>query len=199
MTSAPRSLAADPVPAPAIPADSPPAAASEAPAEPTPLRAVTREAVEVAAAAIWEKKGFDVLALHVGPIAQYTDVLLIASATSDRHAVAVADHVEAQLSATLNMKPFGVEGRAHGRWIVIDYSDFVVHVFQRAVRAYYELDRLYADAAHVALEEPAWLAETSPDALEEQAFDVGEQLWNGAVAEESDAESDAESDTESDQ
>lgn len=190
MTPAPRPLLADSAPADraSAPADraSAPADPGAAPPEAQPLRQITRDAVVLAAAAIWEKKGFDVLALHVGPIAQYTDVLLIASATSDRHAVAVADHVEAHLVATLNMRPFGVEGRAHGRWIVIDYSDFVVHVFQRAVRAYYELDRLYADAARLALDEPAWLAETSPDALEEQAFDVGEELWNGVAHTESD-------------
>jgi ribosome-associated protein len=134
-------------------------------------------AVHAAAAAIWDKKGFDVTALRVREIVQYTDCLVIASATSDRHAVAIAQHVEDQLLKSRGQRPIGQEGMQHGRWIVVDYSDFVVHVFQRAVRSYYELDRLYADAPKLDLPEPAWVAETSPDSLEAQAMDVGELLW----------------------
>jgi len=135
------------------------------------------EQVKAAAMAIWDKKGFEVVALRVREIVQYTDFLVIASATSDRHAAAIADHVEAMLFEKLGQKPIGVEGRTQGRWILIDYSDFVVHVFHRPVRDYYEIERLYADAPHVDLQEPAWVREISPDTMVEQAFDYGDELW----------------------
>lgn len=134
--------------------------------------------------AIWDKKGFEVAMLLVGPIVQYTDYMIIASATSDRHAMAIADNVEAHLLATHRSKPIGTEGRQTGRWIIIDYSDFVVHVFHRPVREYYQLDRLYGDAPRVPLEEPAWVRETTPDTILEQAQDYGDLLWEEAAVDE---------------
>lgn len=135
------------------------------------------EQVKVAAQAIWDKKGFEVVALRVREIVQYTDFLIVASATSDRHAAAIADHVEASLLEKLGQKPIGVEGRTQGRWVLIDYSDFVVHIFHRPVRDYYEIERLYGDAPRVDLDEPAWVKEISPDSMVEQAFDYGDELW----------------------
>ena len=131
--------------------------------------------------AIWDKKGFEVEMLQVGAIVQYTDYLIIASATSDRHAMAIADNVEAHLLKEHASKPIGTEGRQTGRWIIIDYSDFVVHVFHRPVREYYQLGRLYGDAPRVPLEEPAWVRETTPDAILDQAMDYGDLLWEDAA------------------
>ncbi len=138
--------------------------------------------VHKAAEAIWDKKGFDVVALRVREIAQYTDYLVIASATSDRHAMAIADHVEAVLHKECGSKSIGSEGRQQGRWVLIDFGDIVVHVFHRPVRDYYELERLYADAPRVELTEPAWLAEISPDTLIEQSVQYGDELWQDVQA-----------------
>ncbi len=157
------------------------------------------EQVKVAALAIWDKKGFEVVALRVREIVQYTDFLIIASATSDRHAAAIADHVEAMLHEKLGQKPIGTEGRTQGRWVLLDYSDFVVHVFHRPVRDYYDIERLYGDAPHVDLEEPAWVKEISPDAMVEQGFDYGDQLWMDAPDESLDDELDDDDDMDDDE
>lgn len=133
--------------------------------------------VEAAAAAIWDKKGFEVVALRVREIVQYTDYIVIASATSDRHAMAIADEVEERIFKQFKQKPIGSEGRRQGRWVLVDFGDIVVHVFHRPVRDYYEIERLYADAPQVELNEPAWVKETSPDSMIEQAGDYGDELW----------------------
>ena len=133
-----------------------------------------------AADAIWDKKGFEVTVLRVRELVQYTDYLVICSATSDRHAVAIADNVEYVLRTELNEKPTGTEGRTYGRWVLLDYGDIVVHVFHRPVRDYYQLERLYHDAPRLGLTEPQWVHEVSPDALLEQSFDYGDELWSAA-------------------
>jgi len=115
------------------------------------------------AEAIWDKKGDDVVARHVREIAQYTDDMIICTARSDRQAMAIADHVEEALRKQRGEKPIAVEGRRNGHWILLDYGDFVVHVFVRPVRAYYELDRLYADSPRIQLVEPQWLRDERPD------------------------------------
>ncbi len=152
--------------------------------EPNPNEPLnTLPLVEAAAAAIWDKKGFEVVALRVREIVQYTDYLVIASATSDRHAMAIADGVEDRIFKEFGQKPIGSEGRRQGRWVLVDFGDIVVHIFHRPVRDYYEIERLYADAPRVELVEPQWLKDTSPDMLIEQAVDYGDELWrttNGA-------------------
>lgn len=133
--------------------------------------------VRLAATAIWDKKGFDVVAMRVREIVQYTDYLLVCSASSDRQTVAIADHVEDTFFKERRHKPVGIEGRSQGRWILLDFGDIVVHIFHRPVRDYYQIERLYADAPRLALETPAWLGELSPDALLEQDFAEGDARW----------------------
>ncbi len=111
------------------------------------------------AEAIWEKKGFSVVAMKVADIIGYADLMMVCSATSDRHAVALAGHVVAQVRQAHDLKPIGQEGKSGGRWILLDYGDIVVHVFHRPVRDYYDLDRLYGDAPQVELAVPEWVLE----------------------------------------
>lgn len=142
-------------------------------------------------AAIWEKKGFDVVALRVKEIVQYTDFMVIASARNERQAAAIADNVEHEVREKLQQKPIGEEGRRAGRWVLIDYGDIVVHIFHRPVRDYYELERLYADAPRLPLQEPTWVHEVDdgdPTAGEE----YDELVWQGAKWAEGDAEALAE-------
>lgn len=134
-----------------------------------------------AADAIWDRKGFEVTALRVLEIVQYTDFLIICSATSDRHAIAIADNVEKTLHEALGETPSSIEGRTYGRWILLDYGDIVVHVFHKPVREYYQLERLFADAPRLTLDQPAWVQEISPDSLLQQAFDYGDELWSSAA------------------
>lgn len=134
-----------------------------------------------AADAIWERKGFEVVAIRVQEIVQYTDYVVICSATSDRHAIAVADSVEEMLRRDYGEKPTSIEGRTYGRWVLLDYGDIVVHVFHKPVREYYQLERLFADAPRLGLVEPQWVQEVSPDSLLQQAFDYGDELWASAA------------------
>lgn len=155
---------------------------------------------DAAAVAIWELKGFDVVAMHVQPIVQYTDYLVIGSATSDRHAMAVADSVEEHLLKELGEKPLSIEGRTWGRWVLLDYGNIVVHIFQRPVRDYYQLERLYADAQRLPLQQPKWVEQLSPDQLIEESFDYGTELWSSAALDEQGvADADAEAERELDE
>jgi ribosome-associated protein len=81
----------------------------------------------------------------VGPFLAIIDYFLLASGGSDRQVKTIAEEVEAKLKAQ-GSKPIRMEGSADGGWIVMDYGDFVVHVFSDAMREYYDLERLWKDA-----------------------------------------------------
>lgn len=146
----------------------------------------SRKLALTVATAIWEKKGFDVVVLRVKEIVQYTDFMVIASARNERQAMAIADNVEDEVRKQLNQKPIGEEGRRAGRWVLIDFGDIVVHVFHRPVRAYYELERLFADAPRLPLEEPAWVHEIGPDDAEGETYN--DLVWQGVKWQAGDAE-----------
>lgn len=153
----------------------------EKPTVPSDSTVASAKLAQLAADAIWDKKGFEVVALRVLEAVQYTDFIVICSATSDRHAVAIADNVDSHLHQHAGHHPASVEGRTYGRWILLDYGDIVVHVFHRPVREYYQLERLFLDAPRLPLDEPQWVRDLSPDALIEQSFNYGEELWSSAA------------------
>jgi ribosome-associated protein len=99
-----------------------------------------------AASAIDDKKGLDIALLDISELLVVTDVFVIASGTSNRHVRSLSDDVEAHLKANLERQPLRREGREHSRWVLLDYGDFVVHVFDQETRDYYQLERLWADA-----------------------------------------------------
>ncbi|MCO4759959.1 MAG: ribosome silencing factor [Myxococcales bacterium] len=137
------------------------------------------EMVQAVAEAIWEKKGFDVVAYVVDEVLDYTDCMIVASAGSDRQTLAIADSVEQTMRDKFADKPFGREGRANARWVLLDFSDVVVHIFHRPVRDYYELDRLYGDMPRVALEEPEWVKQgADPTSDWASADDYNEPVWD---------------------
>jgi ribosome-associated protein len=90
--------------------------------------------------------------LGVSELTSYTNYLLIVTATSDRHARALADHLTEQMKSQ-SIKPLGVEGYDSGQWILLDYSDVIVHIFQETSRDYYDLDGLWRDAESLPIEE----------------------------------------------
>jgi ribosome-associated protein len=90
--------------------------------------------------------------LDVSELLVVTDVFVIASGTSNRHVRTLADEAEAQLSADLDRKPLRREGREFSTWVLLDYGDMVVHVFDQETRDYYQLQRLWADAPVIAFE-----------------------------------------------
>jgi ribosome-associated protein len=99
-----------------------------------------------------DRKAVDMLVMDLRGISNATDYFLIASGTSDLHARAVAEHIIDELKKE-GQRPSHVEGLRTGRWVLIDYIDFVVHVFHPAAREFYQLERLWGDAPMMAFEE----------------------------------------------
>ena len=107
----------------------------------------TRILVQAAAAACEEKKGQDTRILELDPIdSGLSDFFLITSASNNRQTVAIADEIEMSLKRQFGTYPRSVEGRRLGEWILMDYVDFVVHVFLAERRAYYDIERLRKSA-----------------------------------------------------
>jgi ribosome-associated protein len=93
-----------------------------------------------------DKKGLDVLVLDVRGISSYADYIVVASAESDRQVSAMAEHVHVKLKELDGLHPAGTEGKETGQWVLLDYSEVVVHLFLNDVRAFYDLEGLWADA-----------------------------------------------------
>jgi ribosome-associated protein len=107
----------------------------------------TRILVQAAAAACESKKGEDTRILELDPIdSGLSDFFLITSATNDRQAVAIADEIEGRIKREFGVMPHSVEGRRQGDWILLDYVDFVAHVFLTERRAFYDIERLRKSA-----------------------------------------------------
>ena len=108
--------------------------------------------VRVAVAAALDKKAFDLDVLSVGQLTSIADYFVLASASNERQAAAIADAIEEQLKKELGVRPLLVEGTTPGRWILLDYGDFIVHIFTEDVRRFYGLERLWGDAPNVTAE-----------------------------------------------
>jgi ribosome-associated protein len=114
---------------------------------PTEARQQTRILVQAAAAACEDKKGEETRILELDPIdSGLSDFFLVTSATNDRQAIAIADEIEHRLKKEFGVLPNSVEGRRQGEWILLDYVDFVVHVFLTERRAFYDIERLRKSA-----------------------------------------------------
>jgi ribosome-associated protein len=111
------------------------------------------ELLKVAAAAADSKAGEDLVALDVSNPLPLADVFLIITGRSERNVVAIAGEIEDKLIEA-GTKPLRREGRAEGRWILIDFGDLVVHVFHEEERMYYALERLWKDCPVIPIELP---------------------------------------------
>lgn len=107
--------------------------------------------VRVAVAAALDKKAFDLDVLAVGKLTSIADYFILASATNKRQSAAIADEVLDQLRDR-GVKPLVVEGMTPGRWVLVDFGDFIVHIFTEDVRRFYGLERLWGDAPNVTAE-----------------------------------------------
>jgi ribosome-associated protein len=103
----------------------------------------------VAARAASSKTGEDTLVLVVGAVLAITDAFVITSGRNDRQVRTITEEVERQVREAGGARPLRIEGLADAQWVLIDYGDFVVHVFNDEVRRYYDLERLWADAPRV--------------------------------------------------
>ena len=102
--------------------------------------------VQAAAVAASSKKAERIVILDVSKQLVITDHFLICSGSSDRQVKSIADEIQKVLAAEKDVKPFRREGEREGRWVLLDYVDFVVHVFHKDDREYYDLERLWSDA-----------------------------------------------------
>jgi ribosome-associated protein len=98
-----------------------------------------------------DRKGGDMVVLDLRGISDATDYFFLVTGTSDMHVRAIAEHVVEELKKD-GVRPSHVEGLRSGRWVLIDYIDFVIHVFHPAAREFYQLERLWGDAPAHALE-----------------------------------------------
>jgi ribosome-associated protein len=113
-----------------------------------------RAMVLAAAAACEEKKAIDTRILELDPLdSGFTDFFLITSGANTRQTQAIADEIELSLKRTFGAYPNSVEGRRVAEWILLDYVDFVVHVFLEEKRAFYDIERLRKSAKKIDVEE----------------------------------------------
>jgi ribosome-associated protein len=104
-------------------------------------------ALSIAEAAL-DKKALNVEIIDVTDKVDYTDYVVVMSASSDRQANAIAKNVDAEMSKR-GSRPSSVEGLPQGAWVLMDFGDVVVHIFHEDTRGYYDLEALWYDAARV--------------------------------------------------
>jgi ribosome-associated protein len=102
-------------------------------------------AAQRAAAVCVDVKANDVVIMNLKGVSDMTDCFLIASGTSDTHVRSIAEHVMTELRKE-GMRAHHVEGLSQGRWVLLDYVDFLVHIFHPTLRDFYQLERLWGDA-----------------------------------------------------
>lgn len=107
--------------------------------------------VRTAVGAALDKKALDLQVLAVGNVTSIADYFILCSATSERQAQAIADGVVDTLRDE-GVRPLLVEGATPGRWILVDYGDFIFHIFTEDCRRFYGLERLWGDAPNVTAE-----------------------------------------------
>ena len=113
-----------------------------------------RELLTIAAIAADAKQGEDLIALDVSGPLPLTDIFFLTSGRNERNVQAIASEIEDKL-LEIGVKALRREGRAEGRWILLDFGDLVVHVFHEEDRTYYSLERLWKDCPAIPLELPA--------------------------------------------
>ena len=108
-------------------------------------------AIQAAKAAL-EKKALDVIILDLSGLTVIADYFVICSGESTTQVKAVAEFIEQEF-AQKRIRPLGIEGAAHSHWILLDYGDVIIHVFEKETRAYYNLEKLWMDAKVVEIDE----------------------------------------------
>jgi ribosome-associated protein len=106
--------------------------------------------VELAARSASDKKARDLVALDLREVASFTDYFVICTGNNARHVQSIADSVEEVLRKA-GRRPLHTEGYSAAEWILLDYGDFIMHVFNPTSRKFYDLERLWRDARRIAL------------------------------------------------
>ena len=105
--------------------------------------------VKLAISCASEKKAFDIVAIDLREIASFTEFFIIASGANMRQGQAISDEITEKLKEQLNSRVIRIEGYQTGEWILLDYGDFIVHIFEQKAREFYDLERLWRDAKRV--------------------------------------------------
>jgi ribosome-associated protein len=106
------------------------------------------EAAQLCAEAVDSKKAFDILVLDLRKLTYITDYFVICSGSNTTQVGAIADGV-GQTLAKAGIRPSHVEGEGEANWVLMDYGDVVVHIFEEQTRIYYALDKLWGDAPRI--------------------------------------------------
>jgi ribosome-associated protein len=112
--------------------------------------------VQLAVRLASEKKATDLRALDLRDIVSFTEFFIIASGANQRQVQAICDEIDEQLKKQLSTRPVRIEGYSGAEWVLMDYGDFIVHIFNKEAREFYDLERLWRDARRVEI--PATLA-----------------------------------------
>ncbi len=105
--------------------------------------------VKLAIKSASEKKAFDIVAIDLREIASFTEFFVIVSGTNQRQVQAISDEIGEQLKKQLNSRVIRIEGYSSGEWVLLDYGDFIIHIFEQKAREFYDLERLWRDAKRV--------------------------------------------------
>lgn len=104
---------------------------------------------QIAASAAVDKKAGKIALMDVRGLTDLCDVVLICSAENERQTVAVANEIEERCRKVCGVKPYAVEGKTVGNWVLMDYGSVLIHIFQAAARDYYALDSLWPKAKKI--------------------------------------------------
>ncbi len=105
--------------------------------------------VKLAITCASEKKAFAITAIDLREIASFTEFFIIASGSNQRQVQAISDEITEKLKEKLNSRVIRIEGYTSGEWILLDFGDFIVHIFEQKAREFYDLERLWRDAKRV--------------------------------------------------
>jgi len=106
------------------------------------------QSVKIAVKSSQAKKGEDIVVLRLSEISSFTDFFIIINGNSGRQNIAIYENIEQELKK-LKVKPLSIEGKQNAEWILMDYGNFVVHIFSKKAREYYSLEKLWGDAPKI--------------------------------------------------
>ncbi|MCS6884491.1 MAG: ribosome silencing factor [Acidobacteriota bacterium] len=114
----------------------------------TLIEGISDARLETVVACAGDKKAVDIVILDLREVAQFTDYFVICNGRSNRQVQAICEQIEEKLSQR-GVRPLHIEGFEAARWILMDYGDFIVHIFDEEARKFYELERLWRDAPRI--------------------------------------------------